>query len=234
MIDGLDHLCTFFDLHHKGVYAYKDRFRVVFRALGKLTQFEDSETCNYSTKVAILDNQVFDHYINVDRRNRIAKFENDPELSDEANKGEYDKFMTNIHHVRRPLHIHPNYNHNQMKMYTHEFGSLFKNIVFMVKSRRSQAQFHICQFKGSMEYFNRQGVMDYEIVSGKEHGASVEKNRVTNFRIKWDTEAEVVESTEVEDLLENMEVTFSSFRDDLYQDSSDSENSSEVGENVFD
>ena len=55
VIDGLGHLATHFDLFFKGKYSYGDRFRVVFRALAKLTQFRDSSVHNLSTKVAILD-----------------------------------------------------------------------------------------------------------------------------------------------------------------------------------
>jgi hypothetical protein len=37
IIDGLGHLATHFDLYFKGKYSYGDRFRVVFRALAKIT-----------------------------------------------------------------------------------------------------------------------------------------------------------------------------------------------------
>lgn len=148
----MGHLCTFYDAHHKGMYAYKDRFRAVFRALGKLTRFDDSETCNYSTKVVILDNQALEQYLSQQRNNKKKDdFVHDIHLNDEDNRAEYEKHQSrNDSHFSKPLHIHPNYNFNTINIYGSEFTQLFKNVIYMVKNRRNNVQFHVCQFKGSM------------------------------------------------------------------------------------
>lgn len=209
----MQHLCTFFDINHKGHYSYRDRFRTVFRTLSRLTLYENIDTSYYSTKVAILDNQKMFHYVNTNRQNKVVEFEYDPELSDDGNKIEYEKFLSKVHRVRRPLNVQPNFNVNALNVFGFEFASIFKNVIWMSKNRKKVSSFHICQFKGTFKTANRYGTMDY--VCSKVAMGLDACERVTNFEINWERNHDAVNCDELVDWLDNNSFYLSQFREDM-------------------
>lgn len=181
IIDGIGHLATHFDLYFKGKYSYGDRFRAVFRTLANLTRFADSSVHNITTKVAILDEQSMDSYMQVDNRNKAVSYIHDPELSDETNIEEYRKFLSKTSYSKRQLHIHPNFNHNQMQIYGHNFTSIFKNVVYFEKHRKNKTLFNVCQFKGCTLELSRYGTMDTSYISTSD---SVYDPKAEKYRFK--------------------------------------------------
>lgn len=167
-----------------------------------------------TTKVAILDEQSMDSYIQVDNRNKAVSYVHDPELSDETNNEEYRKFLNKTSYAKRQLHIHPNFNHNLMQIYGNTFTSIFKNVVYFEKHRKNKTLFNVCQFKGSTLEHTRYGTMDTNYL-GSTGNYTNPKNEKYRFKVKWSKQKEYVNSVELLKYIEENNLTYSVFKDDL-------------------
>lgn len=81
--------------------------------------------------------------------------------------------------------------------------------------------------------------MDYQFATLGEEGEDIGRKRVTKINIKWDNEADLVEIDDLHKFLNTNEVTYCTFRADLYHnyrtddDSEDSDEETLNRGNVF-